>query len=35
MLAAMVSLIAMVGGAIVFTACLEALLQLEDCKSKE
>lgn len=35
MLAALVSLIAMLGGAIVVTACLNALLQLEDCNNKE
>ena len=35
MLAALVSLIAMVGGALVITACLDALLQLEDCKNEE
>lgn len=35
MLAALVSLIAMVGGAVVIIACLDALLQLEECKSEE
>lgn len=35
MLAALVSLVAMVGGAIVIAMCLDALLQLEDCKNEE
>ncbi len=35
MLTALVSLIAMLGAAIVVTACLNALLQLEDCQAEE